>query len=367
MAKQPTKEEIVRRQKKTVSVKKLAEQIRGLRHKVTQDMKSSDEKDRLTAAAVAIMDCTAERVGNDSSAGSGHVGVTGFKKRHVKIEGNKVFLSYTGKSGVKHEKEFTDERIAKVLKECLKRAKSDNDFVFTTSDGYKVKADRVNRYLKDYGVTAKDIRGYSANHMAVTSLRNRKIPNEESERKKVLLEVLGRVAEEVGHGRATLRKHYLLPNIEDMYVKKGKIPSIKEASLRSAAMRVANYFYISRLTRGSQISTEELNDLLQDAVDKVEKSHKKLFNEETNMPETIILEVTDDLPEGKIGSYAYDKDGEKGKMKVGLKAFERGIKMVYYVIAHELVHASIGPESDKHGERFQQLSDALGIPKWYQD
>ena len=97
--------------KKTVSVKKLAEQISGLRQKVTQDMKSDDEKLKLTATAVALMDCTAERVGNDASAKDGHVGVTGFQKKHVSVTGNKVKLKYVGKSGVKHDKTVSNAKV----------------------------------------------------------------------------------------------------------------------------------------------------------------------------------------------------------------------------------------------------------------
>ena len=249
--KKPTKEEISRRRKKTVSLGNMADKIRGLRQKVTKDMKSDDEKTKITATAIAIMDCTAERVGNDASAKEGHVGVTGFKKKNVSVSGNKVTLKYVGKSGVEHEKTFTNENIAKVLKECLKRAKGPNDFVLTTPDGYKVKADRINRYLKEYDVTAKDIRGYAANHMVIQALKGRNVSKEESERKKVMSEVLQAVAEAVGHGKGTLRTHYLLPDVEDEYVKRGKIPSIKKASLRFASERVAESFYIRLLTNRS--------------------------------------------------------------------------------------------------------------------
>ena len=361
----PTKEEISRRQKKTVSVKKLAEQISGLRQKVTKDMKSDDEKVKLTATAVALMDCTAERVGNDASAGDGHVGVTGFQKKHVAVSGNKVTLKYVGKSGVDHDREFTDERIAKVLKECLKRCKSPTDFVLTTPDGYHVKADRINRYLKEYGVTAKDIRGYSANHMVIQSLKNRAKSPDEAERKKVMSEVLQKVADRVGHGKATLRKHYLLPNLEDDYVKKGKMPSIKAASMRLASERVADFFYMRRFMQ--RVAGRTLQNMLKELGERVrnhvEEAYVELFGTPSNLPKQITVEISDDLPEGKIGSYRY----KNGLMKIAPLAFDRGSKHVYYVIAHELAHAAIGPSSDKHGKQFQELATALDIPKGYQD
>ena len=79
MIKPMKKEEQTRRKKKTESVRSLAQNIHKLRRKLTTDMKSDDEKIRLTALAIAIIDKTAERVGNEASAKAGHVGVTGFK------------------------------------------------------------------------------------------------------------------------------------------------------------------------------------------------------------------------------------------------------------------------------------------------
>jgi len=368
--KKPTKEEITRRQKKTVSVKKLAEQIRGLRQKVTQDMKSDDEKLKLTATAIALMDCTAERVGNDSSAGDDHVGVTGFKKKNVTVTGNKVKLKYVGKSGVDHDKEFTDERVAKVLKECLKRCKKPGDFVLTTPDGFKIKAAQVNNYLKEYGVTAKDIRGYAANHMVIESLKNRTKSSDEAERKKTMSEVLQKVAEAVGHGKATLRKHYLLPNIEDDYVKRSKIPSLKQASLILASERVAEKFYIGRIAKAVAHAelARRLHPQMMRLKKQVDDTYERLYGRPDDLPATIELRVAD-LKEGKIGSYKYDENRSYGILTLSPNVFEREDGMARWVILHELAHAALGntEDSDNHGSQFQAFATALGIPKEYQD
>jgi DNA topoisomerase IB len=366
LTKEEQKEHSNRRRKKTVSVKNLAEKIRGLRQKVTNDMKSDDEKTKLIATVVALIDCTAERVGNDSSAGDDHVGVTGFKKKHVTVSGNKVKLNYVGKSGVKHEKEFTDERIAKVLKELMKRAKDGGDFLFVTSDDLKIKAPQINKYLKDYDVTAKDIRGYAANHMVINSLKNRQKSSEESERKKTMSEVLQKVADEVGHGKGTLRKHYLLPNIEDDYVKKGKIPNIKNASMIFTAQKVEQNFYIRRI--GKEVAYKQLErqayPKMESLKNFVNNTYEDLFGEVSNLPQEVKL-VVGEMPDGKIGSYRYDD----GILSIGAQAFDKGSKMVCWVMLHELAHGALGKteDSDKHGSRFQEFATALGLPRKYQD
>ena len=225
-----TPEEKTRREKKTRSVRKLAEEIHKLRSKVTKDLSSDDEKTRLTALAVALIDKTAERVGNEDSAKDGHFGVTGWQNRHVTVDGDKVTIKYVAKSGVDQDKSFTDAKLAKMVKECKDRCKS-KDNLLCTSDGFSIKADRVNRYLREFEVTAKDLRGYAANSLAVKLLKGSKKSSDEEERKKRFKEVMKEVAARVGHQVATLKKHYLLPGIEQDYVKKSKIPTVKEASV----------------------------------------------------------------------------------------------------------------------------------------
>jgi DNA topoisomerase-1 len=213
--------------KKVNAVKTLAENITSLRHNVTRDLRSEDERTRMTALVIALMDRTAERVGNDESAQNGHFGVTGFKKKHISVDGERVLLKYVGKSGVKHEKSFSDSKISTMVSE-ISRNKSEEDFLFQCSDGYKVKSDRVNRYLDEYGVTAKDIRGYSANRLMIDALKRQKCPSEESERKKIFLAVLKRVAEQVGHGSQMLRNSYLIPKIESSWIRDGKIEKLSD-------------------------------------------------------------------------------------------------------------------------------------------
>lgn len=208
---------------KRQSIYNLKSNIDRLKRKVRQDLFSCNEKDRLTALVIRIMMITSERVGNETSASNGHFGVTQFKPKHIKIIGNRVVLNYVGKSGVKHEKSFVDETSATMLNELLKRK---NEFVFTTSEGFRIKADRVNRYLDNFGAKSKDIRGFNANRMMVMEL-NRIGKTEEKQRAKIFNQALRKIAEKVGHGAPTLRGQYLLPEIEQNFYRHGSIGRIK--------------------------------------------------------------------------------------------------------------------------------------------
>lgn len=210
--------------KKKEHISKLAESIRSLRYNLTRDIKSDNEKVKLTALAISVMDKTAERVGNYKSEDNGHLGVTGFSKENVKVDGNTVYLNYTGKSGVDHDKQFSDELIASAIKQAIRNSPS--EYIFCTSDGTRISPDRINVYLSKFGISAKDIRGYNANKWIVEKLKkidHDDIGDTEAKRKKKFNKVLKYAAMRVGHGASTLRTHYMMPELEEQFIGHGKI------------------------------------------------------------------------------------------------------------------------------------------------
>jgi len=208
--------------KKKQSIRNIYDNVRSLRLNITRDLSSSNEKTALTALAVAIMQATSERVGNSFSASQGHYGVTGLKKKHIKINGNTITFQYTGKSGVEHDKTITNERLADYLRQAIKNSKSDN--VFETSTGFKISNDRVNRFLREWNLSAKVLRGFFANELILKRLNAiTAIEDSEYKRKRQFTIHMKYVAGKLGHGAGTLRKHYVLPEITENFISKGKI------------------------------------------------------------------------------------------------------------------------------------------------
>ncbi len=211
--------------KKKNSLSTLAGNIQSLRYNITRSLQSDDQKEFLTALAIDLMDHTAERVGNAISADNNHFGISNLQKRHVTVERNTVTLKYVGKSGVKHEKTVTDKDLADNVRKAINM--SDTSYLLCTSDGFCIKPDRINRYLKDYDITAKDLRGYSANKWIVDKLRSSDVPETDKLRKKEFNRVAKIVAAKVGHGVGTLKNQYLLPTLESDYINKGHIVDMK--------------------------------------------------------------------------------------------------------------------------------------------
>lgn len=220
-----------RHKDKANRIEKLRGSIDKLRSQAMKDLSSSDTETKLKALAVALMDHTYERVGNDESADDGHFGVTGWQKRHVTFGKGKATIKYVGKSGVKQEKEVTDKQILKALKDAHSNAKGAKTCLFEY-DGGCVTAAEVNEYLKDFDITAKDLRGFHANREMQDRLKKirssgGKLPEDKKKREKQLKdefkEALEATAEEVGHEASTLRSQYLVPALEENYIKDGSV------------------------------------------------------------------------------------------------------------------------------------------------
>jgi len=226
-----------RHKKKAEKLEKLKSSIGKLTSKVKRDLKSTDSKKKLTALAVALINDTYERVGNDDSADEGHFGVTGWLVDHIKFNGNGASISYVGKSGVSHTKKITDSTLTSALKDVCK----DCDKGGQIFNG--VGASEVNAYLKEFEITAKDLRGFHANREMCRVLKeNRKngptLPKSRKERDKILKEEfaksLDEVAQVVGHEKATLRSDYLVPGLEDSFMKDGTV--IESYKKKTAAL-----------------------------------------------------------------------------------------------------------------------------------
>src|SRR6185369_15916188 len=76
-------------------------------------------REKVLAAVIKFMETTLIRVGNDEYAKNNHsFGLTTLQDRHAKISRGKVHLEFRGKSGVEHEFDVEDPRLAQIAKAC---------------------------------------------------------------------------------------------------------------------------------------------------------------------------------------------------------------------------------------------------------
>ncbi|MDB4278158.1 hypothetical protein N9917_01010 [Deltaproteobacteria bacterium] len=235
---------------KAKRIEKLRKSMGDLRRKITGDLDNKDPNVRLTALAVALMDETYERVGNDGSAKEGHFGVTGWKVKHITFSQGKATMKYVGKSGVKQEKVVTNSKALKVLKAATK-GKTGDEEILCEGDDCRITASHVNDYLKPFHITAKDLRGLHANEEMRSRLKGvrskgGKLPSDDKAKKEKLKaewdKALEGAASAVGHEAATLKSQYLVPGLEDEYLKHGTVPATldKSGSTKTAIISLNN-------------------------------------------------------------------------------------------------------------------------------
>jgi len=195
---------------KSDKINKLEKDIEKLRKKYHADLKdNNDAKTRALAAIVGLIDNTAIRVGNEASAEEmGTFGATTLLKEHATVTGNKIRFKFKGKKGVPQDLILDDAAVVSEIKKLLKGKKS-KDLIFEYEEGKQIRPKVVNRYLEDFGITAKDIRGFHANHLMKEQLK----------KTKDFEKALNYVAEEVGHEAKTLMNQYLLPSLVKKYKK----------------------------------------------------------------------------------------------------------------------------------------------------
>jgi len=226
-----------RNRRKAKRLEKLRKNIKHLRSQVKRDLTAEDPEKALTALAVGLMDATAERVGSNASAsgnlnedGEPHFGVTTWTKKHISFGKGGATIKYVGKSGVKHTKKVSDAGLVKALRKAYACIEGD-DCIFNLEKG-SVGGEHVNAYLKSFGITAKDLRGFHANsfmkqHLKAVRAKGGKLPEDKKEREKKLKEefkkALEKAAEDVGHEPSTLRSQYLIPGLEESYLKDGSV------------------------------------------------------------------------------------------------------------------------------------------------
>ena len=168
---------------------------------VAKDLRAEDLRIRAIATVVSIVRDTSMRIGNEESASeAGTYGATTLKVKHVKFSGGKASFDFPGKKGVEQQQHTTNAATIKVLKELV-RGKAQNDYVFEV-DGHKIWDRAINRYLKDFDISAKDLRAFNANKLMKEHLKHDDFET-----------ALKDVAELIGHEPNTLKNNYLDPEL----------------------------------------------------------------------------------------------------------------------------------------------------------
>ena len=203
-------------------LKDFAKALPGIREAVKRDLASSDEKTRMQAAVVYLIDRTAFRVGGegDGLAEKKAFGASTLLGSHVKIKGDTVTFDFTAKKGVQVQKSITDAEFAKAMRKLVSGVKAkDRIFPESLANDKKVRV-YLKRISKD-DFSPKDFRTYHGTAVALKALSGKKIPSNDDELKQLQKEVSKVVAEHLGNTPSVAFSAYIDPAVWKKFTPKG--------------------------------------------------------------------------------------------------------------------------------------------------
>jgi DNA topoisomerase I len=188
---------------------------------------------KVLAAVVRLLEGSLIRVGNDEYAKSNHsFGLTTMRDKHVALEGATIQFAFRGKSGVHHEVDIHDRRLARIVARC-QELPGQELFQYLDEDGktQDVASADVNEYLREITgseFTAKDFRTWAGTILAALALQEFETFDSQAQAKKNVVRAIERVAERLGNTPTVCRKCYVHPAVLEAYLDGSMIDSLRQ-------------------------------------------------------------------------------------------------------------------------------------------
>jgi DNA topoisomerase-1 len=205
-----------------------------IRERVEADLKRRGlPRERVLAAVVRLMEVTLFRIGNNEYAKANKsFGLTTLRDRHVAIDGDRIHLSFRGKSGVRQETDINDRRLARIVKEC-RDLPGYELFQYRDEDGNRQAIDSadVNEYLREISgeeISAKDFRTWAGTNLAALALQEFELFDSDAKKKHAIVRAVEKVAKHLGNTPAICRRCYIHPAVLDGYLDGTLLTTLKE-------------------------------------------------------------------------------------------------------------------------------------------
>jgi len=190
-------------------------------------------RNKVLATVLSIMQRTFIRIGNEEYARDNKsFGLTTMRNRHVDVKGAKLRFTFRGKSGVSHEVDVDDRRLAKIVRK-MEDLPGQEIFAYVDEEGVArdVKSQDVNEYLREVSgddFTAKDFRTWAGTVLAAVALHALEQAETETAAKKNIKAAITAVSKILGNTPAVCRKCYVHPAVLEAYLTGSAIEGLKQ-------------------------------------------------------------------------------------------------------------------------------------------
>lgn len=213
----------IRNQTKFYRLKEFGMRLPMIRENLEKDLSLSGFPQRkVLAAMVCLLERINIRIGNafyEKLYGS--FGLTTLKNRHVKVEGTKLYLSFIGKKGIRHNITLASRKLANIIRGC-KEIPGKTLFEYYDESGTirKVDSGELNNYIKEISggeFTAKDFRTWAGTIQALLGFKELGGFESAAEMNRKIPAVLDLVAKQLGNTRSVCKKYYVHPLVLMLY------------------------------------------------------------------------------------------------------------------------------------------------------
>ena len=226
----------IRNQSKFYRLRNFAKALPKIRKQVDKDLNRRGlPYEKVVALVVKLIENTNIRIGNEAYKKLyGSFGLTTLRDKHVKFQGGEVTFTFKGKKGVHHQIGLKDRKLMNLVKKC-KEVPGQELFQYYDDDGkhHSIGSSDVNAYLQEVtkqDFTAKDFRVWSGSVHALCNFLEDDAPENPTQCKKKVVEVLDKVAKKLGNTRAVCKKYYVHPTVLAA-AEKGSIWLYKDAKI----------------------------------------------------------------------------------------------------------------------------------------
>jgi DNA topoisomerase-1 len=195
-----------------------------IRRRVARDLRLRGlPREKVVAAVVRLLEQTHIRVGNPEYADENQsFGLSTLRNRHVAVRGQRLEFRFRGKSGKFHQVDFTNQRLARIVKRCQDLPGYDLfQYIDDAGEIRTITSEDVNNYLRAIAgeeFSAKDFRTWAGTIQAAQILRHPDGDDNEEPTETELVAAIDEVAAALGNTRAVCRKYYIHPVIMDAYL-----------------------------------------------------------------------------------------------------------------------------------------------------
>src|SRR5687768_16659019 len=217
-----------------------------IRRRVNKDLAQRGlPRSKVLATVVQLLERTFIRVGNDEYAKQNKsFGLTTMRNHHVDVKGETLKFSFKGKSGVKHEVDVSDRRLAKIIRQ-LQDLPGQEVFQYVNGDGKvrDITSQDVNDYLREITgeeFTAKDFRTWAGTVLAAMALNAQERFRNKTQAKKNVKDAISAVSKILGNTPTVCRKCYVHPDVLETYLDGDMIEGLKQKTEETLSKKLRN-------------------------------------------------------------------------------------------------------------------------------